>query len=120
MIQLGYGDKLRFTCSFGHKGSAYTGAKLRAAIGNKGAFGFDEILSNEITVSGIIFDATWQTYTVQIDIPITTGINSGSYEALVKLMSIPGSDIYWNGPPDDIVILGVSEFANLSVSYKKV
>ena len=120
MIQLVYGDKLRFTCSFQHKGPAYTGAKLHAAIGNKGTFGFDEILNNEISVSGIIFDATWQTYTVQIDIPITTGINSGSYEAYVKLMSIPGGDIYWHGTPDDIVIVGVSEFDNLSVTYKKV
>jgi len=119
MVQLAYGDTLRFTCSFQHRGAAYSGAKLRAAIGNKSILGFDEILWKEITVSGIIFDATWQTYTVPVDIPITSAIQGGSYEAYVKLMSIPGGDIFWYGPLDDIVITGAVEFANLNVTYQK-
>lgn len=124
MVQLNYGDKLRFTCSFQHRGAAYTGAKLRAVIGNKiglpGGLGwFDEILYSEITVSGIVYDATWQPYTVAIDVMITTAISGGTYEAYVKLMSIPGADIFWVGPLDDIVILGAVEFQSLSVSYAK-
>ncbi len=120
MIQLNYGDKLRFTCSFQHKGAAYTGAKLHAAIGNKGTFGFDEIINNEITVTGIINDSTWQNYTVTIDITITSVLAGGAYDTMVKLISIPGSDIYWYGALDDIVIAGAAEFQNLSVSYAKV
>ncbi len=124
MIQLNYGDKLRFSCSFQHRGAAYTGAKLRAAIGNKiglpGGLGwFDEILYSEITVSGIVYDATWQPYTVTVDVMITTAISGGAYEAYVKLMSIPGGDIFWVGTLDDIVIVGASEFQSLSVSYAK-
>jgi len=119
MIQLNYGDKLRFTCSFQHKGSAYTGAKLHAAIGNKGTFGFDEIINNETTVTGIIYDAIWQTYTVVIDVLITSAIAGGAYDTMVKLMSIPGSDIYWYGALGDIVIMGAAEFQSLSVNYNK-
>jgi len=119
MLQLQYGDKLRFSCSFQHRGAAYTGAKLHAAIGNKGTFGFDEILNNEFTVSGIVYDATWQTYTMTVDVTITTAIASGAYDTMVKLMSIPGSDIYWYGTLDDIVIVGAAEFQGLSVSYQK-
>ena len=122
MIQLQYGDKLRFTCSFQHKGAAYTGAKLHAAIGNKGTFGFDEILNNEVTVTGILADVGWITYTKTIDITITTALDPSAYEAYVKLISIPGSDIYWYGTLDDIVIAGGgdAEFQGLSVSYAKV
>jgi len=119
MLQLQYGDKLRFSCSFQHRGAAYTGAKLHAAIGNKGTLGFDEILNNEITVSGIVYDAIWQTYTITVDVTITSGIASGAYDTMVKLMSIPGSDIYWYGTLDDIVIVGAAEFQGLSVSYQK-
>ena len=119
MLQLAYGDKLRFTCSFQHRGAAYTGAKLHAAIGNKGVFGFDEILNNEIIISGIVYDAAWQNYTVTADIAITSALAGGSYDTMVKLMSIPGSDIYWYGTLDDIVIVGAAEFQNLSVTYQK-
>ena len=123
MVQLNYGDRLRFSCSFQHRGVAYTGAKLHAAIGHGKGLIFDEILNNEITISGIIYDAAWQRYTVTIDIKITSAIAGGSYEAYVKLMSIPGSDIFWYSPLDAILIGGVvekAEFENLSVSYQKV
>lgn len=119
MVQLSYGDILRFTCSFQHRGAAYTGAKLHAAIGNKGIAGFDEILNKEITIAGIVYDADWHTYTGTVDIAIATSIAGGSYDTYVKLMSIPGGDIFWNGPADDIVIIGAAEFQSLSVSYGK-
>lgn len=122
MVQLNYGDKLRFTCSFQHRGAAYTGAKLRAAIGNKGTFGFDEIVWSEVTVTGILADTNWMTYTKTVDVSITTALAPGAYEAYVKLMSIPGSDIFWEGPLDDIMIAGGSEaeFQGLNVTYQKV
>lgn len=125
MVQLTYGDRLRFACSFQHRGAAYTGAKLRAAIGNKkdlvGVIGwFDEILWTETTVTGIVYDANWQTYTVNVDVNIGTEIAGGNYESYVKLMSIPGGDIFWTGPLDDIVIVGAAEFQSLSVAYTKV
>ena len=123
MVQLAYGDKLRFTCSFQHQGAAFTGAKLHAAIGNKrvvlGISYFNEILFNETIVTGIIYDATWRTYTVSIDVTVTAAISGGSYETFVKLMSIPGSALEWFGPLDDIVIVGAAEFQNLSVTYTK-
>jgi len=119
MLQLNYGDKLRFRCSFQHKGAAYSGAKLHAAIGNKGTFGFDEILQNEFIVSGIVYDAAWNTYTMSVDVTITTAISSGAYDTMVKLIGIPGSDIYWYGALDDIVIGGEAVFQNLNVSYTK-
>lgn len=121
MINLNYGEKLRFTCSFQHRGAAYTGAKLRAAIGNKGAFGFGEIVWSEATITGILADINWTTYTKTVDVSITTALSPGAYEAYVKLMSIPGADIFWEGPLDDIVIAGGAEpeFQNLTVTYAK-
>ena len=125
MIQLNYGDKLKFTCSFQHRGAAFTGAKLYAAIGNKHDFPignlgwFDEILKNDTIVAGIVYDATWQTYTVTIDVSITTVIAGGNYESYVKMTEIPGSDIYWHGTLNDIVIVGGAEFQGLNVSYQK-
>lgn len=121
MIQLNYGEKLRFTCSFQHRGEAYLGAKLRAAIGNKGAFGFDEIVWSVVTITGILDDINWRTYTKTVDVSITTALSPGAYEANVKLMSIPGADIYWEGPLDDIVIAGGAEpeFQSLTVTYTK-
>jgi hypothetical protein len=127
MLQLNYGDKIRFTCSFQHKGAAYTGAKLHAAIGNKkdilGVVGwFDEVVNNETTITGIVADSNWVNYTVTVDITITTALGPGAYESYVKLMSIPGSDIFWVGSLDEIVIAGGggAEFQNISVSYGKV
>ncbi len=125
MVQLSYGDKLRFACSFQHLGAAYSGAKLHAAIGNKRTVAFidyfDEIVNNEVLVTGIVYDAVWQTYTVNVDVPITSAISGGSYETMVKLMSIPGGDVYWYGSLDDIVVVsGAAEFQNLSVNYQKV
>jgi hypothetical protein len=123
MIQLNYGDKLRLLCTFQHKGAAYSGAKIHAAIGNKGAFGFDEILWNEVTVNGIKDDVAWYNYSITIDIPITTAIQAGkSYTVYAKLMSIPGDDIFWEGPEKDIQIgepTGEALFQNLTVQYQK-
>ena len=127
MINLNYGEKLRFTCSFQHRGAAYTGAKLRAAIGNRKSIvlpnigWFDEIVWSEVTVTGILADVNWTTYTKTVDVSITTALNPGAYEAYVKLMSIPGADIFWEGPLDDIVIAGGTEpaFQNLTVTYTK-
>ena len=120
MIDLRIGDTLRFTCEFEHRGEAFTGAKLHAAIGTKNPVYFDEILNKEKTITGIGDDASWQSYTATVDVPITSDISGGTYEAYVKLMAIPGPDIFWDGPLQDIAIVADAEFKNLSVAYQKV
>ena len=122
MVLLKYGDSLRLECKFEHIGAAFVGAKIRAAIGNKGFLGFDEILHSEVSVGGIKDDLNWVLYQIPLGILITTSISPGKYEVYAKLMSIPGPDIFWYGPADDIQIeapIGEAEFQNLTVSYSK-
>lgn len=124
MVQLRSGQSLRFDCRFNHQGGPYSGAKLHAAIGNKGIT-FDEILNKESpSLSFSQYDATPTPYSEVVVIgPITVGsgggkISAGRYEAYVKLMSIPGSDLFWYGPLDDIEVLSVEAvFSNLQVTY---
>ena len=126
MVTLRNGDKLRLKCTFQHKGAAFTGAKLYGAIGTK-APEFNEVLYNIVTVSGIKEDADWTTYSVNVDIEIknvgTIAIPAAAYyEAYVKLIGIPGADIYWYGPDNDInlEVPAEAEFQSLDVSYSKV
>jgi len=56
-IQVKAGDKLRVTCQYSHRGNAES-VTLYAAIGNSGAFGFDEILHGSKTLS-VPEDASW-------------------------------------------------------------
>lgn len=128
-VELRNGDTLRLTCDFQHKGKAISGVKIYAAIGKAGTlFGFDELQGYNGTtiVTGIIDDPEWTTYRVTVDIPIKNiegflGPKAGSiYEVYAKTMSIPGADIFWYGPEDDITLvapLGEAEFQNLTVSY---
>lgn len=121
MVILKYGDSLKLLCKFEHIGAAYTGAKIRASIGQKIPF-FDEILHNEVSVGGIKEDASWTLYQITVDILITTSISPGEYEVEVKLTNIPEGEIFWRGPDNDIVIeapIGEAEFQNLTVSYTK-
>ena len=129
MVTLKNGDILRFLCSFQHKGAAWSGAKLYAAIGQKDTF-FNEVqgMNGTTIITGIKDDPDWVTYQNTVDVPIsniggTGGAVPGSmYEAYVKLISIPGADIFWYGPLNDITLeapIGVAEFRNLAVSYQK-
>ena len=122
MVSLAVGDTLRFTCQFYHQGAAYSGAKLRAAIGHRGSFGFDEILYAEAGPFSFPQDINPKLYQQVVNIPITSSIGAGTdYEAYVKLMSIPGSDQFWYGPSDDIAILGgPATFSGLTVTYAKI
>jgi len=127
MISLKNGDTLRCVCSFQHRGQAYSGAKIRASIGKRWLGIFTEVLKYEQEVGGIVNDADWTQYSIPVDIPIqnigTVGVSPGSdYEVEVKLLSIPGPDIFWEGPANDITLeapLGEAEFQNLTVSYSK-
>ncbi len=125
MISLEQGQTLNMICRFSHRGKAWSSAKIRGSIGNKGFFGFDEILHREVEVSGIGDDLDWTQYQVVVDVAITEQIAAGSYEVEVKLLSIPGPDIFWSSPPDDVVIIGgeeplpSAEFQNLQVTYAK-
>ena len=119
MVQLNYGDTLRFTCGFSHIGDAWDGGKLHAAIGNQETT-FDEVLNAEVSIGAIPVDDTWTSYQSTVDITITTALAAGTYEAYVKLMSIPGGDIFWEGPNDDISIIGEADFQDLTVTYAKV
>ena len=119
IVQLIVGDTLRFACSFTHSGPEVTTAKLRAVIGNKGAT-FDEILWTETLAFTIPASSTPLTVSKNVDVVITTAIASGFYEAYVKLMSIPGGDIFWYGALDDIQIIGDHVFSTLTVTYSKV
>jgi len=127
MIKLTNGDKLRCVCVFEHRGKAYSGAKIRASIGKRGIWGFTEVLYYEHTIIGIVDDADWTQYQIPVDIPIknvgTVGVSPGTdYEVEIKLLAIPGGDIFWKGPENDITLeaaMGEAEFQNLTVTYQK-
>ena len=122
MVSLAVGDTLRFTCRFYHQGAAYTGGKLHAAIGHKGLAFFDEILSAEAGPYSFPQNITPKLYQQVVDVKITSAIEGGAaYEAYVKLMSIPGDDLFWYGPLNDITVAGGGAiFSGLTVTYAKV
>ena len=130
MITLKNGDTLHIVCNFQHKGAAYNSGRIYAALGKVAVIGgFDEKLVNYITVNGIQEDADWTLYQVIVDIPIvnvgTVGFAPGpDYEVYVKMDNIPGADLYWYGPENDINLeAGVpaepAQFQNLTVTYSK-
>lgn len=130
MVTLKNGDILRLNCSFYHRGAAFSGAKIYAAIGKKDTW-FNEVqgMTGTTIVTGIVNDVDWTRYDVAVDIPIANiggafGAAPGSdYEAYAKLINIPGADIYWYGPLNDITLEAEApppaEFQNLTVSYQK-
>lgn len=128
MAILTNGDTLRLTCSFQHKGKAFTGAQIYAAIGKRDTW-FNEVQGfvNTTTVTGIKDDVDWTTYSVTVDIPIFNiggiggAVPGADYEVYAKMLNIPGADLYWYGPLNDITLeaVGAAEFRNLSVTYQK-
>ena len=115
------GDYFRVVCKLEHQGEFYTTAKIHAAIGTRGALGFDEILAREETIS-VSSDATWWTYITGLYILITSAIAPGTnYDLYAKLINIPGADLY-SYKDNIITIEAVQEatFSNLSVSYSKI
>jgi hypothetical protein len=85
-VQVKAGDKLRITCRYSHRGKAES-VTLYAAIGNSGAFGFDEILHGSKILS-VPEDASWQFREDYVDITITTGISAGFYDLYAKIDGI--------------------------------
>ena len=82
-VQVKAGDKLRVTCRYSHLGKAES-VELYAAIGNAGAFGFDEILHGSKSIA-VPEDASWQFREDYVDITITTGISAGVYDLYAKI-----------------------------------
>jgi len=88
-VQLTYGDTLRVNVSFDYRGLAGT-ATLYGAIGNRGIFGFDEILHNEVTID--LPESLMDFTPVQrsVDIPITSDIDPGTdYDLYCKIKEYP-------------------------------
>lgn len=132
-VELRNGDTLEITCIFTHEGKAFSGAQLYAAIGKKGLISFDEVWGHIATSPTLSFpdDPIPAEYSEKLLITIKAGtgwaaIKPGTgYELYVKLVGIPGSDLYWYGPLDDITIVepevpGEAVFSNLEVTYKPV
>jgi len=82
-VQVKTGDKLRVTCRYSHRGKAES-VPLYAAIGNSGAFGFDEILHSSKTIS-VPEDVSWQVREAYVDITITSAISAGFYDLYAKI-----------------------------------
>ena len=82
--QVEHGDILAVAVIYSHQGDAET-VTLRAAIGNYGAFGFDEVLYAQKTVTAP-FSAAFTTYTETVSIPITTHIRPGTYDVYAKII----------------------------------
>ena len=88
-IELTYGDTLRVNVSFDYRGLAGT-ATLYSAIGNRGIFGFDEILHNEVSID--LPESLMDFTPVQrsVDIPITSDIDPGTdYDLYCKIKEYP-------------------------------
>jgi len=94
VLELQHGDTCRVVVYFDHLGDAYSGAKLYAAIGIRGAT-FAQKVDNSVFLSEIPSTPTKTTYQAPIDIPITTAIALGTgYDMYAKLTNLPGADLY--------------------------
>lgn len=119
MVTKTIGETLVVTAKFNYSGPGFSGYKVRAAIGEKGVF-FNEILFRETAALSVPSTPTLTLYTVPaglLDIVITSGISPGLYELYAKMIGLPGADLYYYGPLDDIEIIGAQVFQNLVVTY---
>ena len=127
MITLINGDVLVLSVTFQHKGEAFTGARVYGAIGKNGlTFAEVQGLIGETIITGIVNDVDWTGYNVTIDIPIANiggiggAVPGADYEVYVKMINVPGADIYWYGPLDDITLeVEDAKFQELTVTYQK-
>jgi len=123
MVTVKTGDRLKFVCRFTHQGAAFSGAYIRVAIGQKGAVSFDEALGHNVTSSSlsVLYDLVPTLYEVPLIITIQSNLGPGKWEAYAKLTGIPGADLYWYGPIDDIIVEEAAAlFSNLTVTYTKL
>ena len=77
------GGYCQVKCSFEYQGPANSGT-LRAAIGNAGTFGFDEIVYDTESIS-VPETASWKAYTATARIYISTAISAGVYDLYAKI-----------------------------------
>jgi len=99
-IELTYGETLRVNVSFDYRGLAGT-ATLYGAIGNRGIFGFDEILHNEVSIDLPESTADFTPCERSVDIPITSDIDPGTdYDLYCKIKEYPEAGM----PEEDNVI----------------
>jgi hypothetical protein len=120
-VQVKPGDTLRVTCQYSHLGKGET-VTLYAAIGNAGAFGFDEILHGSKSIS-VPEDTSWQFREDYVDISITSAISAGVYDLYAKIDgAIP--EVISPTLHDVVEVLAEipeSEFGEISItSYAKV
>jgi len=118
LLQVRVGDKVRVKASLEYMGTALSDY-FYAAIGNAGAFGFDEILNAQVPVS-FAQSATWQTYQLSVDIPITSAISPGKTYSLY--CKIKGHLEAGQPEVDNVIeVLAPAQFQNFQiVSYEKV
>jgi len=118
------GDTVNIPVSFTHYGGEET-FRVYAAIGNAGAFGFDEILHGSDDGS-VPDEADRRTRTVTIPIQITRAISPGTYDVYGKVMGVisgggAGGEIV-SAPVRDVItvyeeaVVSASEFSNVRVS----
>ena len=77
------GGYCQVKCSFEYQGPANSGT-LRAAIGNAGTFGFDEIVYDTESIS-VPETPSWRAYTATARIYISTAISAGVYDLYAKI-----------------------------------
>lgn len=119
-----YGDTLALSCSFYYVGPAYSGAFIRGSIGNRGAFGFGEIVGLQRDIAMPSTPSNTR-FTQVLSLPITSQLAPGmDYDLEVKLGGIPGNDLFWS--EDNIINIemeqippGEAQFRNFQVVYKK-
>jgi len=127
MITLINGNTLVLNVTFQHKGKAFDGAILYGAIGKKGiTFAEVQGFIDALDVIGINDDVNWTNYTRTLEIPIFNiggaggAVPGADYEVYVKMINIPGADIYWYGPLNDITLEAEeAKFQSLTVTYQK-
>jgi len=117
VLQLQVGDTCRVMVYFDYAGPGYTGARLYAAIGIRGAT-FAEKVAGYVTLSPIPSSPVKTTYSANVDIPITTAIQLGTgYDMYVKMTNLPGPDLY-NYVNDVISIVEEAPPATLGIRLK--
>ncbi|GAH73321.1 unnamed protein product, partial [marine sediment metagenome] len=107
VLELDVGDKCRVNVGFDHRGVAVSG-KYHAAIWQERWWDpHDEILNAEKAFT-VPASADWESFEDSIDIVITSKIDPGTeYGLYVKIMAVPGPDIFTGDLANVITILGV-------------
>jgi hypothetical protein len=117
-LQVAAGDTVRVTATIEYMGPALSDT-FYAAIGTRGFAGFDEILKGQVAVNFAASLYAFTTYTLTVNIPITSAISPGTnYDLYVKLVNHTGA-----GMPevDDVIdVVGAPTFQNFKITdYSK-